>query len=121
MLIGLGDMPLMKPALLSALAKQHQEKSGTGLPQITLPTYQIEGNSEMVRRGNPVIWSSAFFADLMGLSGDQGGRQILADYPACIQQLHWPDPHPFMDVDTGEAFAEVVRYFSYRDEEEEKE
>ena len=73
-LIALGDMPLMKPALLTALARQHQEKSGTGLPQITLPTYQIEGNSEMVRRGNPVIWSSAFFADLMGLSGDQGGR-----------------------------------------------
>lgn len=120
-LIGLGDMPLMKPALLTALAKQHQEKSGTGLPQITLPTFQIEEKSEMVRRGNPVIWSSAFFADLSGLSGDQGGRQILADYPACIQQLHWPDPHPFMDVDTGEAFAEVVRYFSYRDEEEEKE
>lgn len=120
-LIALGDMPLMKPALLTALARQHQEKSGTGLPQITLPTYQTEGNSEMVRRGNPVIWSSPFFAELKGLSGDQGGRQILADYPACIQQLHWPDPHPFMDVDTGEAFAEVVRYFSYRDEEEEKE
>ena len=119
-LIALGDMPLINPALLTALAKQHLAKSGTGLPQITLPTYQIEGNSEMVRRGNPVIWSRAFFADLTGLSGDQGGRQILADYPACIQQLHWPDPHAFMDVDTGEAFAEIIQHFSYSEEKEEK-
>ena len=119
-LIALGDMPLINPALLTALAKQHLAKSGTGLPQITLPTYQIEGNSEMVRRGNPVIWSRAFFADLTELSGDQGGRQILADYPACIQQLHWPDPHAFMDVDTGEAFAEIVQHFSYSEEKEEK-
>jgi len=119
-LIALGDMPLINPALLTALAKQHLAKSGTGLPQITLPTYQIEGNSEMVRRGNPVIWSRAFFADLTELSGDQGGRQILADYPACIQQLHWPDPHAFMDVDTGEAFAEIIQHFSYSEEKEEK-
>lgn len=119
-LIALGDMPLINPALLTALAKQHLAKSGTGLPQITLPTYQIEGNSEMVRRGNPVIWSRAFFADLTGLSGDQGGRQILADYPVCIQQLHWPDPHAFMDVDTGEAFAEIIQHFSYSEEKEEK-
>ncbi|MGB1182848.1 MAG: NTP transferase domain-containing protein [Candidatus Puniceispirillaceae bacterium] len=113
-LIALGDMPLMQADMLTALYQQHMQKSASGLPQITLPTYTPLQEADTVKRGNPVIWSRAFFSELTVLEGDQGGRQILADYPAHIQHLHWPDARPFADVDTAAAFAQARQHIMDR-------
>lgn len=109
-LIALGDMPLISADLITALCQQHLQKSASGLPQITLPTYAPSQVSDTMKRGNPVIWSRAFFSELTALEGDQGGRQILADYPAHIQHLHWPDDRPFADVDTAAAFVQARQH-----------
>lgn len=109
-LIALGDMPLISAELISALLRHHVNSSHSDLPQITLPTYPSSQAADTVKRGNPVIWSRAFFAELAALTGDQGGRQILADYPAHIQHLHWPDAGVFADVDTLAAFTQVRQH-----------
>ena len=113
-LIALGDMPLMQADLITALCQQHLQKSASGLPQITLPTYAPLPASDTVKRGNPVMWSRAFFSELTALQGDEGGRQILADYPAHIQHLHWPDARPFADVDTATALAQARQHILAR-------
>ena len=110
-LIALGDMPLIEPNLITALCQRHNETASEGA-KITLPVYADPSQPDNVKRGNPVVWSQAFFDELKALSGDQGGRQILADYPAHIQHLHWPDAQPFEDVDTAEALQQMRRYIS---------
>jgi molybdenum cofactor cytidylyltransferase len=110
-LIALGDMPLIEAELISALCQRHSETAFDGA-KITLPVYTHPTQPDNLKRGNPVIWSQAYFDELKSLSGDQGGRQILADYPAHIQHLHWPDAQPFEDVDTKEALQIMRHYIS---------
>ena len=110
-LIALGDMPLIEAELISALCQRHSETAFDGA-KITLPVYTHPTQPDNLKRGNPVIWSQAYFGELKSLSGDQGGRQILADYPAHIQHLHWPDAQPFEDVDTKEALQIMRHYIS---------
>ncbi len=110
-LIALGDMPLIEAELVSALCQCHNKTAFDGA-KITLPVYKHPDQPDNLRRGNPVIWSHEFFNELKSLSGDQGGRKILADYPAHIQHLHWPDAQPFEDVDTKEALQIIRQYIS---------
>ncbi|MDB5687681.1 MAG: nucleotidyltransferase family protein [Rhizorhabdus sp.] len=60
-IICLGDMPFVGPALLAELASRGEEGS--------IVTPMFEG-----RRGNPVAWGCDYFADLAKLAGDRGGR-----------------------------------------------
>ena len=54
--------------------------------------------------------ANLFFEALKRLEGDQGGRQILSDYPAHIQHMHWPDRYVFADVDDPDSFGHVSQY-----------
>ncbi|WP_310474347.1 NTP transferase domain-containing protein [Sandarakinorhabdus sp.] len=64
-LVFLADMPRIEPTLIATLAATPG--------QIVLPSW--EG-----RRGHPVRWPRAAFAQLIGLAGDVGGRAVMADY-----------------------------------------
>ena len=81
-LVMLGDMPLVRPATLAAL--------GTA-QGIVIPRY----NS---RRGNPVRWPRALFPALAALSGDTGGRALLAGNHVAFLDLD--DPGILTDIDT---------------------
>lgn len=88
----LGDMPFVDPALLQQMAARFTEEA------IVVPSYQGQ-------RGNPILWSRAHFAALAALSGDVGGRALLAAHAADIVDLPWTDASILTDIDTPEDLA----------------
>jgi molybdenum cofactor cytidylyltransferase len=80
-----GDMPLVQPATLRAVAE--------ALPQHLAVYAQHRG-----RRGHPVGFGPELYSELAILSGDEGARRLLVRYPA--HGVEVPDEGALMDVDT---------------------
>ena len=85
-LIGLGDMPWVRPATMRALVAT----IGRGA-RIAAPVY--EG-----RRGNPVAFSSYHLDLLLALEGDQGARAIVKSHP--VSEVIVDDEGVVRDIDT---------------------
>ncbi len=87
-LLCLADMPAVEPALIAAVA---------GAPGgVVVPVW--DG-----RRGHPVRWPRAAFGALRQLSGDIGGRAIMADHG--VTEIAAPSPACLQDIDTEAALA----------------
>jgi molybdenum cofactor cytidylyltransferase len=80
-----GDMPLVQPASLSAVAA-------------ALAHHPVVFAQHRGRRGHPVGFAAELFSDLVQLSGDEGARRIVARYPSHGVEL--ADPGVLIDVDT---------------------
>jgi molybdenum cofactor cytidylyltransferase len=92
-IIALADMPRVDAALLDQLITSFDPGKGA---LIVLPT--IEG-----KRGNPVLWSRRFFADLMAIEGDVGARHLIGRYAEAVAELPVASRAALLDVDTPEA------------------
>ncbi len=80
-----GDMPLVRPQTLSAVA--------AALDRHAVVYAQHHG-----RRGHPVGFAAELFSELVQLSGDEGARRVVARYPSFALEV--PDPGVLLDVDT---------------------
>jgi molybdenum cofactor cytidylyltransferase len=80
-----GDMPLVRPATLLAVA--------SGLQQHAVVYPQYHG-----RRGSPVAFAAELYSELIQLRGDEGVRRLIARYPA--QGLELDDAGVLLEVDT---------------------
>jgi molybdenum cofactor cytidylyltransferase len=80
-----GDMPMIKPATLLAVA--------AALEHHPVAYAQYQG-----RRGHPVGFAAELYSELMMLSGDEGARRIVARYPAIGVDVD--DPGVLLDLDT---------------------
>jgi molybdenum cofactor cytidylyltransferase len=80
-----GDMPLVQPGSLLAVAG--------ALEHHPVAYAQYRG-----RRGHPVGFSSELYSELVRLDGDDGGRRIVARYPAWGEDVD--DPGVLTDIDT---------------------
>lgn len=80
-----GDMPLVRPATLLAVAQ--------GLAQSPVVYAQHLG-----RRGHPVGFAAELYSELVQLQGDEGARRLSARYPSVGLELG--DPGVLVDVDT---------------------
>lgn len=89
-----GDMPLVKPSTLLAVAQ--------GLTQSPIVHAQHLG-----RRGHPVGFGAELYSELVQLVGDAGARRISARYPSVGLELG--DPGVLIDVDTEADLAAVRR------------
>jgi molybdenum cofactor cytidylyltransferase len=58
------------------------------------------------RRGNPVLWPRRFFADLLAVSGDTGGRRIIEANREAVIEVEIGTPAA-LDIDTPEALRAV--------------
>jgi molybdenum cofactor cytidylyltransferase len=96
----LGDMPLVEPASVEALVATYRAGRATALAAA------CDG-----RRGNPVLFDSAQFDALAGVSGDVGGRSVLlgADEAALVET---GDLGVLRDVDTREDLERLRRDLS---------
>jgi molybdenum cofactor cytidylyltransferase len=95
--ICLGDMPQVDAALIDRLIEGFDPEQGAlGV----VPT--ING-----KRGNPVLWSRRFFADLMTIEGDIGARRLLGRYSEVVIEVPVAGKAAFIDIDTQEALAGV--------------
>jgi molybdenum cofactor cytidylyltransferase len=98
-LVCLGDMPRLTSDHLRRLVAAFDPGSGRA---IVVPTH---GG----KRGNPVLWSSAYFPAMRELEGDVGARHLLGEHAAEVVEVELDDDAPLLDVDTPEALARLLR------------
>ena len=87
-----GDMPLVKPATLVAVADG-------------LADHAVVYAQHLGRRGHPVGFSAELFSELVQLRGDDGARRVAARYPSIGLEL--ADPGVLFDVDTQADLADL--------------
>lgn len=61
------------------------------------------------RRGSPVLFDRAHFAELMQLEGEQGGRELFARHADELAYVDFEDARLGLDVDTPEEYENVMR------------
>lgn len=91
MFVCLGDMPLVSSALIDTLIQAFRS---TGCARIVLPT-SADG-----RAGHPVLWPKSCFPELAALSGDRGGKDLLARHTVLIEPVPVTSEDAFADIDT---------------------
>lgn len=91
--ICLGDMPLIDARLLDRLIETFAPDRGN---LIVVP---VAGG----RRGNPVLWSRRFFAELLTLEGDVGARRLVEKHAEAVAEVPVEGDGAFLDIDTPQA------------------
>ena len=92
-IVCLGDMPLI---------------SGRHLERLIAAFNPLEGRAIIVptrrgKRGNPVLWSKRFFAEMAGLAGDVGAKHLIGDHAELVAEVEMDDDAVLVDIDTPEA------------------
>ena len=92
-LIVLADMPLVTSAMINALCNTFRAAGGK---KIVFPQ-RADG-----RQGNPVLWPRAMFPSLMQLTGDSGGKDLIAAHRNTCTAVKVADDRAYIDFDTVE-------------------
>ena len=90
-----GDQPFLDEATLSAILAADDGNS------IVYPT-----GADGVPK-SPVLFAARFRADLLALTGDEGGRQIRRRYPEACRAVRVVDEQALLDIDTPEAYEGI--------------
>lgn len=97
----LADQPLITGAIVArVIAEAHA--SGRGIV-----TASFGG-----RRGTPVYFARALFAELLAVTGDEGGRAVIARHPAEVAVVEFADAAAALDVDDPEQYARLQALWS---------
>jgi molybdenum cofactor cytidylyltransferase len=95
----LGDQPLISPQAIEALLNAFRRR------QSALVRASYRGTP-----GHPVLFSRALFLELLQVTGDQGGRELLARHEAEVVTVELNLDSP-IDIDTKNDYSELVRKF----------
>ncbi len=90
-IIMLADMPRLTGEAIDRLIRAFDPAT----PSILVPEH--EG-----RRGNPVLWPRAYFAEMATIAGDTGARGLLEQHAEAVRSVPFPDTGIFDDIDTPE-------------------
>jgi len=94
------DQIFLKPITLKALAQKHDEKPD----KIIIPVYQgIEGS--------PKIFPVLLKPQLLALTGDRGGRDIIHENQTLIELHHFDDIIDHLDIDTYDSYQRIREDF----------
>ncbi len=96
-LLLLGDQPLITAQIIDALIGLWHS-TGKG---IVAPLFNG-------KRGNPILFARSLFAELMRVSGDEGGRSVLVQHGEEVEMVELGGVPASYDVDTWEAYQQVV-------------
>jgi molybdenum cofactor cytidylyltransferase len=96
-LVLLGDMPEIESSDLEALMAAFAAKDRQA---ICVPVRHG-------RRGNPVLWGAAYFAEMMRISGDVGAKQLMAQHPEHVTEVPAGSDAIFADVDRPSDLARL--------------
>jgi len=96
----LGDQPLINPSILykMILAFTPNKK------EIIVPFYQE-------KQGNPVLFDIYWKDELMMLSGDTGGRELIKAHPEKVKRFKIPDESILLDIDREEDYEKMKNIF----------
>jgi molybdenum cofactor cytidylyltransferase len=93
----LGDQPLITSRVIDTLITAYRT---AGTP-IVAPLYNG-------KRGSPVLFDKSLFAELIEVTGDEGGRTVLERHRQEVKLIEIGDALANYDVDTWEAYEQVV-------------
>jgi molybdenum cofactor cytidylyltransferase len=96
----LADQPLVDAVTLNILLEQFWSTDR----HICVPTFAG-------RIGNPCIFSSHFYPQIMQISGDIGARRIIQANPEQVHEVQIQNPHFFLDVDTPADLEKIKKLF----------
>ncbi|MBV9228999.1 MAG: nucleotidyltransferase family protein [Chloroflexi bacterium] len=96
-LIILGDQPLMTTHIIDTLIVTKQ----TTQQRIIAPLYAG-------KRGNPMLFDVSLFPELLDVTGDEGGKRVIERHRQEMATVELGDAVATYDVDTWEAYQEVV-------------
>ena len=104
--VALGDQPTISPDVINRLVATWR---ATGKP-IVVPLYAGV-------RAHPVLFARTVFPELLGVRGDQGGREVIACDPGRVAEITL-DEKPPVDVDRREDLSKLgeVRWHPERGE-----
>jgi molybdenum cofactor cytidylyltransferase len=94
----LGDMPRVTPAAIDGLIAAFNPVEGRA---ICVP---VRGG----KRGNPVLLARSLFAELAGISGDVGARDLVAAHPELVAEVEVENEGVLIDIDTPQALARLA-------------
>jgi molybdenum cofactor cytidylyltransferase len=96
-MLALGDQPLVDSQTIDRLMDEfYNHDKG-----IVVPTYQG-------RRGHPIIFAIKYKQQLLELSGDVGGRQIVKDHPDDVLEVAVDAESIVADFDTTDDYQAYV-------------
>jgi molybdenum cofactor cytidylyltransferase len=96
-LVALGDQALVTPATYDQLIQAAEE----GERGIAVPTFRK-------KRGNPIVLSSKYIAELARAAGDIGGRELLTKYAGDVREVAVRDEGVVVNINTPEEYARRV-------------
>lgn len=99
----LADQPAISSELVRQLIAAYRE---TGAP-IVVPVHAG-------RRGNPVLFDRQTFDKLRGVTGDQGGRQVIASGQFDVVTVEVDDAAVLLDIDRPEDLQQVRQHLNRR-------
>lgn len=94
-LIFLGDMPEVEIPVIHALLAAF-----TGPAAICAPVHRGQ-------RGNPVLWGSSYFAEMISLTGDVGAKPLMARHANHLIEVEVATDSIFEDVDSPADLARL--------------
>ena len=90
------DQPFVDAATIDRMVETYIRDGG----RILVPTFRR-------RRGAPVLFDRFFFSDLEQMQGDEGGRQVLRQYPEEVCEIELEDEKPLLDLDSKTDLARL--------------
>ncbi len=94
-IVCLGDMPQVRGHHLDRLIAAFNPVEGR---EICVPVRRG-------KRGNPVLFSKRFFAEMASLAGDVGAKHLIGEYAEFVAEVEMDDEGVLVDIDTPEALA----------------
>ena len=100
-MVALADQPLINSQTINRLVEE-----SLGYDKgIVIPTYQAE-------RGHPVIFSSEYKEELLGLKGDVGGKQTIKEHPKDILEVIADSKVITMDINTVNDYYTHLKFIN---------
>lgn len=100
-LILLGDQPLITSKIIDGLISAYRANGSL----IVAPLYNG-------KRGNPVLFDNSLFPELIEVTGDEGGRTVLNHHRDEVELVEMGDTQANFDVDTWEAYEQVMKVWN---------
>jgi len=97
----LGDQPFINPSLLYKMLKAFTP----GKREIVVPFYKD-------KQGNPVLFDGYWKEELIGLTGDIGGRVLIKTHPERIKKVKISDESILLDIDREEDYEKIKGIFN---------
>jgi molybdenum cofactor cytidylyltransferase len=98
-LIGLGDMPRIRPEQIDRLIAAFNPSENRA---IIVPT--VRG-----KRGNPVLFARRFVPEMLQICGDVGARHLIGEHADELVKIEMDDDAALLDIDTPAALEALLK------------